>query len=267
MAGDLAVPAEAKVHSLFFQGQPVRVTAWERESGATCILLLHGLGCSKRSFQTAFTSEALRSYSLLALDLVGFGSSSRSADFRYDLMDQADLCAQVMALQSERPVHLVAHSLGGTVASLLAPSVLVQLQSLTLVEGRLLTASCSYSRLVSQLEEQDFVQRYFPTWCKRFMPDSQLALDLEEADPVAVYRSARSLYHWVRTGDLSGRLAACPALKKVFLYGQQNRSLGEIDSVPGMQSYAISQAGHFPMHDNPEAFYTALAKTALRKEP
>lgn len=264
MAGKPEDALHPRTLSLSWQGKPVQVTAWERKSGVAWILFVPGLGCSKRSFRAAFASVPLRPYSLLALDLVGFGASSRSEEFQYDLIDQAKICAQVIEGLGDRAIHLVAHSLGGTVASLLSPSVLARLQSLILVEGRLVVDSCSYSRLVSQLEEQDFVQRHYPAWRKRFMRESHLALDLEEADPQAVYRSACSLYGWVRKGNLPARLAACPGLKKVFLYGDKNRSLGEKEAVAGMSSFAIPQAGHFPMQDNPAAFYATLAEVVAQ---
>ncbi len=264
MAGRAQDTPHPRTLSLSWQGKAVQVAAWERRSGAAWILFVPGLGCSKRSFHAAFTGEPLRAYSLLALDLVGFGESSRSADFHYDLIDQAEICAQVIDGLGDRPIHLVAHSLGGTVACLLPAAVLARLQSLVLVEGRLVVDSCSYSRLVSQLDEQDFVQRHYPAWRKRFLRESHLAQDLEEADPQAVYRSACSLYRRVRAGDLPARLAACPGVAKVFLYGDKNRSLGEREAVAGMPSIAIPQAGHFPMQDNPTAFYAALADVIAR---
>jgi pimeloyl-ACP methyl ester carboxylesterase len=86
-----------------------------------------------------------------------------------------------------------------------------------------------------------------------------LTQDLEQADPQAVYRSACSLYRWVREGDLPARLAACPRLARFFLYGEKSRALEEIDAVPGMRSLSIPDSGHFPMHENPDAFYALLA--------
>jgi pimeloyl-ACP methyl ester carboxylesterase len=79
------------------------------------LLLLHGLGATKASFFE--TAAALsRSYRVHALDLPGFGSSSKPATAAYDARFFAANVTGVMdALGIER-AHLVGNSLGGRVA-------------------------------------------------------------------------------------------------------------------------------------------------------
>ena len=79
------------------------------------VLLLHGLGSNKASFLD--TAAALsRSYRVHALDLPGFGSSSKPATAPYDARYFAEAVAGVLdALEIER-AHLVGNSLGGRVA-------------------------------------------------------------------------------------------------------------------------------------------------------
>jgi pimeloyl-ACP methyl ester carboxylesterase len=79
------------------------------------MVLLHGLGATKASFFE--TAAALsRSYRVHALDLPGFGSSSKPATAPYDARFFATSVSGVMdALGIER-AHLVGNSLGGRVA-------------------------------------------------------------------------------------------------------------------------------------------------------
>ncbi len=79
------------------------------------ILLLHGLGATKASFFE--TAAALsRAHRVHAVDLPGFGSSSKPTFAAYDAGYFADAVLGVMdALEIER-AHLVGNSLGGRVA-------------------------------------------------------------------------------------------------------------------------------------------------------
>ena len=79
------------------------------------VLLIHGLGATKASFFD--TAAALsRSYRVHAIDLPGFGSSSKSRTAAYNAAYFADnVLAAMDALDIER-AHLVGNSLGGRVA-------------------------------------------------------------------------------------------------------------------------------------------------------
>ena len=79
------------------------------------MLLLHGLGAMKASFFD--TAAALsRNYRVHAIDLPGFGSSSKSALASYDARFFSEAVLGVMdAMEIER-AHLVGNSLGGRVA-------------------------------------------------------------------------------------------------------------------------------------------------------
>jgi pimeloyl-ACP methyl ester carboxylesterase len=79
------------------------------------ILMLHGLGATKASFFEAAAALS-RDHRVHALDLPGFGSSSKPAFAAYDAGYFADAVLGVMdALKIER-AHLVGNSLGGRVA-------------------------------------------------------------------------------------------------------------------------------------------------------
>ena len=79
------------------------------------MLLLHGLGATKASFFE--TAAALsRSYRVHALDLPGFGSSSKPATAPYDARFFATSVAGVMDELGIERAHLVGNSLGGRVA-------------------------------------------------------------------------------------------------------------------------------------------------------
>jgi pimeloyl-ACP methyl ester carboxylesterase len=59
------------------------------------LLLLHGLGCSKESYRDIWFRDEFNDYSIISLDLIGFGGSSKSDKFSYKMEDHASVCALV----------------------------------------------------------------------------------------------------------------------------------------------------------------------------
>jgi pimeloyl-ACP methyl ester carboxylesterase len=100
-----------------------RVSTLIMGSGARDVLLLHGLGGTRASFfDTAAKLSA--SYRVHALDLPGFGSSSKPATGRYNPRWFADIVLGYMDAQGIDRAHLVGNSMGGRVAieaGLIAP--------------------------------------------------------------------------------------------------------------------------------------------------
>ncbi len=79
------------------------------------LLLLHGLGATKASFFEAAAALS-RSHRVHALDLPGFGSSSKPAFAAYDAGYFADAVLGVMDAMGIERAHIVGNSLGGRVA-------------------------------------------------------------------------------------------------------------------------------------------------------
>ena len=240
-------------------GHDFRLTAWQRETSSEALLvMIHGLGCSKQSFAGAWAQPELRDWSLLAPDLPGFGRAPKPADYSYDLQQQARVLASLLDQRASRRVHLVGHSMGGTLALLLPERILSRLEALVLVEPRLLAESCSVAAEASRIAEADFERQFMQGFRRRVGTDSRVAFDADHADPLAFRRSASSLVRWAGSGEMLPRFSRlpCPAW---FVYGSDNRHLAELRELPAAQTVAIAGAAHFPMHDNPALFYTTLA--------
>lgn len=240
-------------------GHDFRLTAWQRETSSEALLvMIHGLGCSKQSFAGAWAQPEFRDWSLLAPDLPGFGRAPKPADYSYDLQQQARVLASLLDQRASRRVHLVGHSMGGTLALLLPERILSRLEALVLVEPRLLAASCSVAAEASRIAEADFERQFMQGFRRRVGTDSRVAFDADHADPLAFQRSASSLVRWAGSGEMLPRFSRlpCPAW---FVYGSDNRHLAELRELPAAQTVAIAGAAHFPMHDNPALFYTTLA--------
>jgi 3-oxoadipate enol-lactonase len=89
---------------------------WGR-ADAPPLVLLHGLG-GQASGWDAVAPELARSFRVLAVDLRGHGDSDRPGDYSFELM-RDDVLGVLDQLGLDR-VNLLGHSMGGTVAYLIA---------------------------------------------------------------------------------------------------------------------------------------------------
>jgi len=63
--------------TVLIDGQDNEIVANVRDNGNNVIFMIHGLGCSKDSFHHFWHRTDFDDYSILALDLAGFGESSK----------------------------------------------------------------------------------------------------------------------------------------------------------------------------------------------
>ena len=92
----------------------VRLFVEEQGQGKP-IVLLHGLGASTYAWRKVAPLLA-EDHRVIAIDMKGFGRSSKPLDERYAARDHARLIAGFMAGRGLEDVTLVGHSFGGTVA-------------------------------------------------------------------------------------------------------------------------------------------------------
>jgi pimeloyl-ACP methyl ester carboxylesterase len=247
------------------RGRDYRLSAWFRDSGDELVLFVHGLGCSKESWRKAWSAPSLYGKSLLAIDLPGFGASARSADYSHDLEEQAGLLASIIDAHASRHLWVVAHSMGGSIATLLPPTVARRLDGLILVEARLLRASCSVSTLAAAVDAETFAADTFPKFRQRVALDRRAAFDLDRSDREAFYLCSRSLFEYTGGVGLVDQFAALECAG-AFVYGADNGHLAELDRVEPQRLHEIPDAGHFVMNDNPDAFYALLAQLTGESE-
>lgn len=91
----------------------------EETGHGTPVVLIHGLGGSTYSWR--FIAPVLaRSHRVIALDLKGFGRSSKVFDTGYSAFDQARLLSRFLARRRLTGTTVIGHSFGGQVALMTA---------------------------------------------------------------------------------------------------------------------------------------------------
>jgi pimeloyl-ACP methyl ester carboxylesterase len=254
-----------------YGGHDVPVPARYREAGGDLLVLLHGLGCSKGSFDGAFTVGSLRGYSLLTLDFPGHGACGQGVVPGY--LCKLESCSGIAALvikqlaeqrgQRHARVHVAGHSMGGAVAVILAAERELVTGCTVSIDGNLVSADCGLSSLgIARQSRAGFAADGYGRFTARLRASEQPDLTawaawLAEADPSAVHTAAVSLVDWSDSGDLLTRFNTLPA--RAYIHGDREDKRHLRGALKGAAVSVIPRAGHFPMLDAPGAFYRALA--------
>jgi pimeloyl-ACP methyl ester carboxylesterase len=246
--------------SVSIEGQSLELVASVRDAGKDLLFFVHGLGCSKDSFHHFWDRTNFEDYSVLALDLIGFGESTKSESFSYTMEAQARVCAKILTEFSDRNLHIVAHSMGGAVALLLPDDILNVTKTFANIEGNLIGADCGIaSRRIISVPPAVFESDILPEFRDKFngLWKGYAAMDSTSAN--ALYRSAESLVAWSDSNKLLEAFHAlsCP---KAYFYGDENADHPTVASVGNVPKVKIERSGHFPMNDNPADFYDELYK-------
>lgn len=232
------------------------VRAGWREGGDDLLLFLHGLGCSKNTFRDVWSQPGFDSFSILALDLPGFGDSPEAVGFSYSMEDHARVCAGVLSQVDFQRLHLIGHSMGGAIGLVLPEHVLRSVHTFANVEGNLNPEDCVFgSRKASSVSFEEFLSKILPEL--KHSSDTWRENGLDVTSPVAFYQSARSLVEWSDSGQLlqTFRDLQC---RKAYVYGEENAKHPTVGTVDGIQKIEIGGAGHFAMNDNSDVFYSEL---------
>ncbi len=251
---------ENRIFTVDHEGHKYKVAATFRKQGKEMLLLLHGLGCAKESFRDIWFREEFNEYSILSLDLLGFGESSKSTQFSYKMEDHASVCAKVVNELSPKKIHIVAHSMGGAIGLLLPVSLLNTALTFSNLEGNLSSEDCGIvSQRTSSVSFQQFEKEVLIELKEMAKSLGDARFFLDSAMPFGFYKSAVSLVRWSDSGGLMSRFKNL-SCKKSYFYGEENADAVALHRLESIDKIMIGSSGHFMMNDNPNEFYHHLFK-------
>jgi pimeloyl-ACP methyl ester carboxylesterase len=227
------------------------------------LVYLHGLGCAgSRDWPPVAASPALRGRASLWVDLLGFGQSPRPRDFDYTLGSQARLVAELLEAHPG-PLALVGHSLGGTLAVLLAERLIAAGRvpsAVLLAEPNLRPEDASLSAKTAKQPEAAFVGGW-----ERFLEKlgtGWYAQSVRLADPRAFHRSAVSLV--AEGGQMLARFLALPIARKGHVVGAHSDATAletaRLVALGGVPVVRVAQSGHNFSSDHPAGLAAALVE-------
>jgi pimeloyl-ACP methyl ester carboxylesterase len=249
---------EDRIFSIGHGGNNYQVATTIRQRGGEMVILIHGLGCSKESFRDIWARDEFNDYSILSLDLIGFGNSSKSDKFSYKMEDHAAVCAGVVNEISSKKVHIVAHSMGGAIGLLLPAWLLESTLTFANLEGNLTSDDCGIvSRQTVSVPLHKFEEEVLPNLkdLSRSLGEGRFFLD--SALPLGFYKSAESLVRWSDCGELMSRFKNL-SCRKSYFYGENSSDLVVLQRLEFSEKIMIGGSGHFLMNDNPDEFYPRL---------
>jgi pimeloyl-ACP methyl ester carboxylesterase len=244
--------------------QTLSVDTIYRKSGKDMILLIHGLGCIKESFEEITKQSAFDQYTILAPDLIGYGKSDKPDAFSYNMEDQANVLKKLLEQIPYENVHIVVHSMGGAIGLLLAKE-LPRIASFTNIEGNLIPEDSGLlSRKTAGVTFDEFNASVFDELRDMMSSVNEYGAKLwivwtRQCSPRAFYNSAISLMQWSDTGELLQIFLNLPC-KKMYMYGDKNVSMPIVSKLDASIKVEIPDSGHFVMNDNPEVFYKELKR-------
>ncbi|MCY6355935.1 alpha/beta fold hydrolase [Clostridium sp. ZS2-4] len=249
--------------SINYKGTQINLSTKFRNINNELIFLIHGLGCSKESFEDIWHYSLFDDYSILTVDLVGFGNSSKPHDFSYAIEEQANICKLLLDKFQHPKIHIVAHSMGGAVGLLLAESIKDRLATFINVEGNLVSEDCRFvSRRTIGFPLQDFKDNKFHKMksASEASENSGIRLwgkMLENSDPLGFYKTSKSLVEWSDSSRLL-QIFNNLGLNKIYIHGDKNSQMDVLNQLLSIKKISISNSGHFVMNENPDEFYIKL---------
>jgi pimeloyl-ACP methyl ester carboxylesterase len=224
---------------------------------------VHGLGATSPAYFTEVAVDPrLAGRRSLLIDLLGHGISDRPAHFDYTLESHADALAEALTAAGVPAAEVIAHSMGGSVAIVLAARHPRLVSRLVLIDANLdpipRAPGASGSSGMAAYSEEEFVtgggweevrDRVGPHWWST----------MRLAGREALHRSA---FHLTRgTTPTMRELLLELKMPRAFLLPESDGPLPGADALSeaGVSVVAIPDCGHNIMLDNPEAFVEATA--------
>ncbi len=232
-----------------------------RSASAPWLLLIHGLQSNRELFHAAFSDSRLGRFSILAINLPGFGDTPAPERFDFDLDSQCDAVVEQLHQRGVREVHCVGHSLGGMIGTRLAERFPGLVRTLISLEGNLSLEDCGESKRVDALSWDDFCREYYPDLKRRLAATGTAGAKsrlnaLEQISGRAFYETCRSIVRWSKAGQLKRAFetARCPRLLLIGEHGTYHSR----PSGPALSIEAVLGAGHFMLHDAPEETWSRI---------
>jgi pimeloyl-ACP methyl ester carboxylesterase len=234
--------------------------------GADSLVFIHGYGSAKEHFRHAFDVSSLERFTIVAIDLVGFGKSRGPESFEYAMEDQACVMLKVLDKMKTESFHLCAHSMGGLVAMKMAELEPERILSLINMEGNLTPEDCFFSGKIVDLTSEEFEKRgrrkFEEDIREAGLKDPAMSEYLETfrmALTIALYKSAG---HTVADSStlLVDRLFRVK--NACYIYGEKNRGVYPGEKLlreKGVPLFYIEGAGHSMATDNPEELYRVIS--------
>ncbi|MFC8870564.1 alpha/beta fold hydrolase [Streptomyces sp. NPDC057148] len=244
-----------------FDGRGSRIRWTEVPGAEPARVYVHGLGSVSSVYHAHIAARpGLAGRRSLFVDLPGHGISDRPQHFGYTLEDHADALAAALDAAELAGAELVAHSMGGAVAIVLAHRRPELVSRLVLTEANL--DACpppdAGSSRIAAYEEEEFVDVGHARVLEDVGPPWAVTMRL--ADARALHRSAVGLLRG--SEPVMRTLLEGLPVDRVYVQGGLSGELegrAELEAA-GVRVVTVPGAGHNVMLDRPDEFAAVVAQ-------
>jgi 2-hydroxy-6-oxonona-2,4-dienedioate hydrolase len=244
--------------------------AYLKQGSGPAVLIVHGIGGHKEDWQATMAALAPHR-TVYAVDMIGFGASSKSAA-DITIRTQVEAARALLDAEGVSRVSLIGNSVGGWVAATFASLYPSRVDKLVLVDAAGFKAMFEgpspvnfYPDTVAEMRKLlSYVLVAPATQTPEFAERALGALNAS-GDKQAAEAVFKGLYVSPRLEEVMPGIGA-PTL---VLWGAQDKlfppALADMVSgnIRGSRKLLIDAAGHFPQLDNPAAFHRAVTDFLL----
>jgi len=253
------------VQTYFLQEINAHMSFLDFAGQAPTFVYIHGMGsASSADFPVIVRHPRLATYRAILVDLLGYGYSDRPGAFSYSLEAHAESVAKLLDHLGIQGCHLVGHSLGGSIAIVLADARPDLVGHLIVAEPNLEPEDATLSRSIAVQPEEEYVENGHAmliaeaeTWPAEDPSVASYPKTLRAADPLGMHRSAVSL-----TDASLSAVFFDLQIPRTYVFGAL--SLPDSHEAPlrsnGVPIKIVPDVGH-AMVANPESFANAIASS------
>ncbi len=270
----------------FEYSDTVHINYYETGGGSETVVLLHGFASSAVTWDKIWNDFPGR-YRVYALDLKGFGYSSKPDDLSYSPVDQADIVIKFLEVHSIPDVVLIGHSYGGGIA-LIASVSLQRFYQRVRINRIILIGSAGYDRslpfFIGFARKKPAISRLVLSLTT---PRVMMAVSLKRAYFDAAKVTDEQIAKYARYYDLPGsKRAMVSAAQQIvpenfekihaaiasihvpvlILWGEQDSIIPVTNGyalkklIPNSRLEILSECGHMVQEEKPGETMTAINK-------
>lgn len=237
------------LRSVFVQGSGSRCYA--------CTVSGVGVRCSTPWHAMKFDQRML-----VTLDFPGFGESPARRWRGDQLQGLAEVVWRVTELLDVKRFHLVGHSLGGMVGTLMLAQSDSTILSFADLEGNLVPSDCGASAVIAGMTFGAFERRGFAELLAGIEASNGVDVEprleaLKQTTARTLYETASTIVQWSGSSELL-RLFVNSRTPRCLIVGDRNTDKTRVlpEDVP---RYVIPDCGHFMLLENPTSTIDVLA--------
>ncbi|MFX0114718.1 MAG: alpha/beta fold hydrolase [Candidatus Hodarchaeota archaeon] len=250
------------------------LTRITRATNYLTIVFIHGFGCVKEDFFSAFTDPSLAKFDLVTLDLPGHGQSSKPEDFDYSMRNLARIVLEALETLAIGDFHLCGHSMGGLIGLEIAEQHPEIVRSFMNLEGNLTSEDCFITRKIIRHSFNEFAATARKSIEKEleysvhagFFPLSYLR-SFKKTSSSALYHAALDTVAKSDDPNLINRFIGLK--NQCYVYGRKNKEKFPSEQFllrANIPVFYVDNAGHAMAEENPSALYILLKNWIIAVE-